>query len=183
MFNERLAVTGGINSEASTNDGGVNRYYSYPKASVSYRFPNPFSGVDEIKLRGAYGVSGTVPNYGVKFDADSLRGYSGSLGIKEGLVAGDPGHYAGDEHRFRGRIRRHAVQGQADVQRHGLPEAHHRTSCCRPRRSPRWATTSNGSTAVRSRTRVSSCRSQRRRSRSASSPGSRGKTSPATRRS
>jgi TonB-linked SusC/RagA family outer membrane protein len=91
MFNERLALTGGINSEASTNDGGVNRYYSYPKASVSYRFPNPFSGVDEIKLRGAYGVSGTVPNYGVKFNADSLRGYSGSLGVKEGLVAGDPG--------------------------------------------------------------------------------------------
>ena len=91
LFSERLAVTGGINAEASTNDGGVNRYYPYPKASASYRFPNPFSGVDEIKLRAAYGISGTVPNYGVKFDADSLRGYSGELGTKFGLVAGDPG--------------------------------------------------------------------------------------------
>jgi TonB-linked SusC/RagA family outer membrane protein len=91
LFDERLAVTGGLNAEASSNDGGVNRYYPYPKASVSYRFPNPIRGIDEIKLRGAYGVSGTVPNYGVKFNADSLCGYLGSLGTKFGLVAGDPG--------------------------------------------------------------------------------------------
>jgi len=90
LFNERLAVTAGINAEASSNDGGVNRYYPFPKASVSYRFLAPARGIDEIKLRGAYGVSGTVPNYGVKFNADSLRGYLGTLGIRYGLVAGDP---------------------------------------------------------------------------------------------
>jgi hypothetical protein len=52
--------------------------------------PNLLPGLDELKLRFAYGVSGTVPNYGVRFNGDSLKDYSGQLSLKPGLVDGDP---------------------------------------------------------------------------------------------
>lgn len=89
LFDEKLAVTGALIGERSSNNGNVNKYYPYPKASVSYRFANLVHGLDELKLRFAYGVSGTVPNYGVKYPGDSLRGYNGVLGIKPGLIAAD----------------------------------------------------------------------------------------------
>ena len=90
LFGERLALTGGLNAERSSNDGNINHYYPYPKASVSYRIPYLFAGLDELKLRFAYGVSGTVPNYGVRFTGDSIKGYGGTDGLISGLVLGDP---------------------------------------------------------------------------------------------
>src|SRR5580704_6584249 len=90
VFGERLALTGGFNAERSSKDGNVNDYYPFPKASASYRLPNLFPGLDELKLRFAYGVSGTIPNYGVRFTGDSIKGYGGQLGLKSGLVGGDP---------------------------------------------------------------------------------------------
>jgi TonB-linked SusC/RagA family outer membrane protein len=63
LFNERLNLTGGINAQSSTNDGGPNRYYIYPKVSGSIRFPNLASQLDEVKIRAAYGQAGNLPIY------------------------------------------------------------------------------------------------------------------------
>jgi TonB-dependent starch-binding outer membrane protein SusC len=91
MFDEKLALTGGVNAERSSSDGGVNRFYVYPKISGSYRFTNIAPGtLDEVKIRAAYGEAGTTPNYGVKYDSVVARNYLGTNGVQYGLVKGDP---------------------------------------------------------------------------------------------
>jgi TonB-dependent starch-binding outer membrane protein SusC len=77
LFNETLALTGGVNAERSTSNGGVNRYYPYPKVSGSYRFVNLVPGLDELKIRGAYGQAGTLPIYGAKYNSLCSTNYTG----------------------------------------------------------------------------------------------------------
>lgn len=91
MFDDRLALTGGVNAESNTNDGSINAYYLFPKAAASYRFINPFKFMDEFKLRFAYGQSGTQPLYGVKFNSNLLATYSGATGLQFGDTLGNAG--------------------------------------------------------------------------------------------
>lgn len=64
---DRLTLTGALRYDGSSTFGDENRWHYYPKASVSYRlseesFMRPFRNViDELKLRGAWGVSGLQP--------------------------------------------------------------------------------------------------------------------------
>ena len=67
LLDSRLALTGGITAERTTNDGNIDKFYFYPRYSGSYRVPHFVDFVDEIKVRAAYGQSGTQPNYGVKY--------------------------------------------------------------------------------------------------------------------
>jgi TonB-dependent starch-binding outer membrane protein SusC len=90
LFGERLALTGGVNAEANTNDGNVNAYYLFPKGAASYRFISPFKGLDEFKLRFAYGQAGTQPLYGVRFAADTIVTYAGNSGETFEETKGDP---------------------------------------------------------------------------------------------
>jgi TonB-dependent starch-binding outer membrane protein SusC len=94
LFNETLNITGGANAMSSTNDGGVNRYYIYPKVAGSYRIPNLAPGIDEVKVRAAFGQTGNLPNYGAKFNTVGTTTYDGSVGVTyEGTttaqIAGD----------------------------------------------------------------------------------------------
>jgi TonB-linked SusC/RagA family outer membrane protein len=95
LFDERLAITGGANAMRSSNDGGINRYYIFPKVAGSFRFPNLAPGiVDELKLRAAYGQTGNLPNYGAKFNTVGTTTYDGVVGVTyEGAttaqIAGD----------------------------------------------------------------------------------------------
>jgi TonB-linked SusC/RagA family outer membrane protein len=66
-LNQRLALSGGITAERSTDNGDVNKYYAYPKFSASFRVPQFVGFLDELKLRGAWGRSGTEPIYGVRY--------------------------------------------------------------------------------------------------------------------
>ena len=91
LFDEKLAVIGAINAERSSSNGGVNRFYTYPKVSASYRFTNVAPGLlDEFKIRGAYGQAGTEPVYGAKYDSVVARNYLGTNGVQYGLVKGNP---------------------------------------------------------------------------------------------
>jgi hypothetical protein len=65
-FNERLLLTAGVRADKSSNNSDVDKYYWYPKASVSYRLPvgGMFS---ELKVRAAAGQSGNRPAYGQKY--------------------------------------------------------------------------------------------------------------------
>jgi TonB-linked SusC/RagA family outer membrane protein len=66
LFEERLFVSGGVLAQKSTNNADVNKFFYYPKAAASYRWPTlgPF---EEFKLRVAYGETGNEPLYGQKF--------------------------------------------------------------------------------------------------------------------
>jgi TonB-linked SusC/RagA family outer membrane protein len=67
LFGEKLYVSGAVRAERSSVNGDVNKYFTYPRGAASYRFVSPLPFINEIKLRGAYGLSGNQPNYGDRF--------------------------------------------------------------------------------------------------------------------
>ena len=60
-FGEKLYVSGAVRGERSSVNGDVSKYFTYPRAAASYRLISPIRGINEIKLRGAYGLSGNQP--------------------------------------------------------------------------------------------------------------------------
>ncbi len=66
-MNERLLVTLGVRADQSSVNSEADRLFFYPKASVSYRWPQGVAFADELKLRLAYGESGNEPAYGQRF--------------------------------------------------------------------------------------------------------------------
>jgi TonB-dependent starch-binding outer membrane protein SusC len=87
---QRLALTAGVTAERTTNDGDIAKFYAYPRYSASYRIPHLASFLDEIKLRAAYGQSGTQPNYGVRYTPLTTLIASGAPGIAPPTTLGDP---------------------------------------------------------------------------------------------
>ena len=67
LLDERLLLTGSVRADRSSANGDPEEYFYYPKLSGSYRFPALGRGVDELKLRVAYGESGNQPLFGQKF--------------------------------------------------------------------------------------------------------------------
>ena len=67
MLNERLLLTGGINTDRSSANSDTKKWLAYPKVAGSYRFLQPFSLLDEFKIRAAFGRSGNEPLFGQKF--------------------------------------------------------------------------------------------------------------------
>ena len=85
-FNERLSLAGRVRGERSSVNGDRDKYFYWPAGSASYRFVNPVSFVDDLKLRVAVGTSGNQARYG---DRDVILS---GLGIIDGRVAiGVPG--------------------------------------------------------------------------------------------
>ena len=90
LFDRRLLLTAGVRADKSNTNGDPNKFFVYPKAAVSYRFIQPFRGLDEIKLRGAYGQTGNQPLFGAKFSPDTTGTIGGIFGTLPGNRAGDP---------------------------------------------------------------------------------------------
>ncbi|HKI84454.1 MAG TPA: SusC/RagA family TonB-linked outer membrane protein [Candidatus Krumholzibacteria bacterium] len=68
LIKDRLLLTGSVRADQSSNNSDPGQLFWYPKAAVSYRFPDLVPGtVDELKLRLAFGASGNRPTYGQKF--------------------------------------------------------------------------------------------------------------------
>jgi TonB-linked SusC/RagA family outer membrane protein len=89
-LNDRLAVTLGVTAARTTNDGSINKFYAFPRYSASYRIPQFVGFLDELKLRAAYGQSGTEPNYGVKYTPYTHTILGGVNGIYANETEGDP---------------------------------------------------------------------------------------------
>jgi TonB-linked SusC/RagA family outer membrane protein len=87
---ERLLVSAGARAERSSANGDINKYFLYPKASASYRFPNAFGEGTELKLRGAYGETGNQPVFKQKFTTLTGQVIGGNVGTVLQGVAGDP---------------------------------------------------------------------------------------------
>jgi TonB-linked SusC/RagA family outer membrane protein len=90
LLDRRLLLTAGIRADKSSSNGDTGKFFFYPKAAASYRFIKPVSGLDEIKLRGAYGQTGNQPLFGTKFSPDTTGTIGGIFGTFPGPRAGDP---------------------------------------------------------------------------------------------
>ncbi|HEX9488244.1 MAG TPA: SusC/RagA family TonB-linked outer membrane protein [Gemmatimonadales bacterium] len=87
---ERLLLSAGLRAERSSANGDISKYYIFPKASASYRFPNLLGGGTELKLRASYGETGNQPLFGQKFTTLSSTVISGAVGTVITGVAGAP---------------------------------------------------------------------------------------------
>ena len=87
---QRLLLTAGVRADRSSVNGDPNHYYIYPKAAVSYRFVRPAGGLDELKLRGAWGQTGNLPVFGARFALDTSAVVGGQFGQFPSLQLGDP---------------------------------------------------------------------------------------------
>jgi TonB-dependent starch-binding outer membrane protein SusC len=86
---ERLALTAGITAERTTNDGDISKFYPYTRFSGSYRIPQFVGFINELKVRAAYGQSGTQPNYAVKYTPFNVGTSEGNVGAFGNLLLGD----------------------------------------------------------------------------------------------
>jgi TonB-linked SusC/RagA family outer membrane protein len=89
-FGEKLLLTGGARAERNTVNGDVNRFYVFPKASISLRLASPLSFIDEIKPRVAVGQSGNQPLYIQKYSPALASTYQGQNALQPGLIHGNP---------------------------------------------------------------------------------------------
>ena len=88
---ERLLLTGALRAQRSTVNGNQDKYYVFPKASASYRIPVLPAGVNEAKLRLAYGVAGNPPLIQAQFTPVGTSVYGGQNAVIPGLRLGAPG--------------------------------------------------------------------------------------------
>jgi TonB-linked SusC/RagA family outer membrane protein len=87
-MNQRLLLTAGIRADRSSRNGDVNKFFFYPKAAASYRFVGFGGSDDEVKLRAAFGQTGTQPNFGNKFTPNATGTIGGLFGTYAGFAAG-----------------------------------------------------------------------------------------------
>jgi len=87
---ERLLLSAGVRAERSSVFGDINKYYAFPKASASYRFPGLLGEGSELKLRGAYGETGNQPLFGQKFTTLSSTVIDNTVGTVITGIAGAP---------------------------------------------------------------------------------------------
>ncbi|HEU0054417.1 MAG TPA: hypothetical protein VFQ39_14615, partial [Longimicrobium sp.] len=91
-LDSRLLLTGSLRADRSSSNGDTEKYFFYPKASVSYRIPDLTPFVDDLKLRAAYGETGNQPLYGQKFTTlNATNKIEGAGGLIVNGVAGDAG--------------------------------------------------------------------------------------------
>ena len=90
LLDRKLLLTAGLRADRSSTNGNTSKFFFYPKAAASYRFLTPFGGVDEIKLRAAFGQTGNQPLFGAKFSPDTTGTIGGIFGVLPGNRAGDP---------------------------------------------------------------------------------------------
>jgi TonB-linked SusC/RagA family outer membrane protein len=89
-LNNKLTLTAGVTAERSTNDGDISKFYAYPRYSASYIVPQFLGVLDELKLRLAYGQSGNLPLYGMKYTPFNTTVLGSANGIIENPNNGDP---------------------------------------------------------------------------------------------
>ena len=90
LADQRLLLTAGIRADRSSVNGDPRKFYFFPKAAASYRFVQPLGGVDELKLRAAWGQTGNPPLFGARYVVDSTQVVGGQFGQFPALQLGDP---------------------------------------------------------------------------------------------
>ncbi len=86
---QRLLLTVGVRADRSSVTGDPSKYFFYPKAAASYRLVQPIGGVDELKVRAAWGQTGNPPLYANRFTLDSTNSIGGQVGQLRPFRFGD----------------------------------------------------------------------------------------------
>jgi TonB-dependent starch-binding outer membrane protein SusC len=115
LFDRRLLLTAGVRADRSSNNGNTDKFFLYPKAAISYRFIRPFGGLDEIKLRGAFGQTGNQPLFGAKFSSDTTGNISGIFGNFPPNRVGDPNIKPESQTEFEAGFDAQLANGRAEV--------------------------------------------------------------------
>jgi TonB-dependent receptor-like protein len=115
LADRRLLLTAGLRADRSSSNGDNSKYFFYPKLAASYRFLHPFGGVDEIKLRGAYGQTGNRAQFGALFDPDTSATIGGNSGTFIGNRAGDPNIKPERQEEFEGGFDAALANGRAEL--------------------------------------------------------------------
>ncbi|HEY6156878.1 MAG TPA: SusC/RagA family TonB-linked outer membrane protein [Gemmatimonadales bacterium] len=85
---QRLLLTVGVRGDRGSVNGDPSHFFIFPKASASYRL-QPGGGIDEIKLRAAWGQTGNPPLFGARYILDSTNALGGQVGQYRALRLGD----------------------------------------------------------------------------------------------
>ncbi len=90
-----VMLTGGVRFDQSSNNGDPGKYYTYPKAGISWNLTHmgflQNSFFDNLKLRAAFGQANNVPAYGSKFTSLVVSNIAGFPGVLVNLQEGQPG--------------------------------------------------------------------------------------------
>ncbi|MEO1655462.1 MAG: TonB-dependent receptor, partial [Bacteroidota bacterium] len=92
-FEDKIIVTGGIRLDKSTLNGDPNRFYAFPKASIAFNLTEfgLFSNtnvVSLLKLRFAWGQTGSSPQFGATFTSLGANSYLGNNTLTIGSQLG-----------------------------------------------------------------------------------------------
>jgi TonB-linked SusC/RagA family outer membrane protein len=112
---ERLTLIAGLRADRSSSNGNPDKYFFYPKFAASYRFIRPFGGIDEVKLRGAYGQTGNRALFGALFSPDTTATIGGNTGTFIGPRAGDPTIKPERQEEFEGGFDATLADGRAEL--------------------------------------------------------------------
>ena len=115
LAQQRLLLTAGVRGDRSSSNGNPDKFFFYPKLAASYRFIRPFGGLDEIKLRGAYGQTGNRSDFGARFSPDTTATIGGSTGTFIGTRAGDPNIKPERQEEFEGGFDATFANGRAEL--------------------------------------------------------------------
>ena len=115
LASQRLLLTAGIRADRSSSNGDPGKYFFYPKLAASYRFVRPFGGIDEFKVRGAYGQTGNRALFGALFSPDTTATIGGNSGTFIGNRAGDPNIRPERQEEFEGGFDATFANGRAEL--------------------------------------------------------------------
>lgn len=91
---DAITLSAGVRFDRSTNNGDYLKYYVFPKGSLSWNIAKmnfwQVKGIDNLKLRAAYGQSGNVPPYSSKFTQMLGSNIGGFPGVLVDNLKGNP---------------------------------------------------------------------------------------------
>jgi len=115
LAGQKLLLTAGIRADRSSSNGDPDKFFLYPKLAASYRLVRPFGGIDELKLRGAYGQTGNRAPFGALFSPDTTATIGGNSGTFIGTRAGDPNIKPERQEEFEGGFDATFADGRAEL--------------------------------------------------------------------
>lgn len=91
-YDDRLIFSAGLRGDRSSLSGDVEAFNLYPKVSLAANLTNfPFWGVDDIdqfKLRAAFGQTGNIAGFGIKFTSFGAATVGGNVASVIGRTRG-----------------------------------------------------------------------------------------------
>ncbi|HMN90471.1 MAG TPA: SusC/RagA family TonB-linked outer membrane protein [Saprospiraceae bacterium] len=94
-WEDKIIVSAGVRFDKSTLNAQQDKYYAFPKVSLAanianFDFWSLKNTINQFKIRGAYGETGGLPNFGVTFESLTSQLIGGRLGTQVSTRGVDP---------------------------------------------------------------------------------------------